>query len=487
MPPEVPTTSVDRHLLEVGHTPSRVPSPPSRGSGVRRQGVILASSLVTAIALVAASMPLANVPLLSDGLRGSALTALSVWGLAFAVVVSLAGSLVARRGSRTEVAVLALVAAATVATFGATGTGRGGDVFQALALVVAVPFATRGVRRHFDRHLPHAPERLIVIGSGEIAERTLAALSAASGARSEVIGYVDEPDALEVPGLRRLGSVSDLAMIVRAHAVNRIVVAFSKRPDVEILDGIRQCDGLDVEISIVPRLFDVLPIGGRVGVLGQLPIVTVGHQSRSRLDASLKRATDIVGASLLIVVFAPVFAITAAAVLVTSGRPIIFKQNRIGRGGEVFKVLKFRTMKQVADRSAERITDLATGTIDIATAVDKIKRDGEQRITRVGNLLRKSSIDELPQLVNVFKGEMSLVGPRPLRDFEVAQLEGWQRTRIEARPGMTGLWQVSGRSDVSWDERVQLDYRYVRHWSVGEDVKILAKTLPAVLAKRGAV
>ena len=486
MPPEVHSASNERQHRDGPHTPSRVPSSPSRRRALRRDAVIGVAMLATALVLVAASAPLANVPLLRDGLRGNALAAFSGTGLAFAVLVSAAGLLITRRGSRSEAAVMAIVVAATIGVLDLVA-GSPSDLLQAAALVAFLPIAVGRVRRLFDRHMPLAPQRIVVIGSGDIAERTLAALSAEPAALTEVVGYVDEPDCYEVGGLRRLGSVSDLRMIVRAHAVDRIVVAFSKRTDADILECIRGCDGLNVEVSVVPRLFDVLPIGGRVDVLGQLPIITVGRQASAGPGAVVKRATDVVGASLLLVVFAPIFIAAAMAVLVTSGRPVIFTQKRIGHGGKTFKVLKFRTMKQVTDRSAERITDLASGTIDIATAVDKIKRDGEQRITRVGNLLRKSSVDELPQLVNVVKGEMSLVGPRPLRDFEVAQLEGWQRRRIDARPGMTGLWQVSGRSDVSWDDRVQLDYRYVRHWSVGEDVKILAKTLPAVLAKRGAV
>ena len=167
---------------------------------------------------------------------------------------------------------------------------------------------------------------------------------------------------------------------------------------------------------------------------------------------------------------------------------MVFRQQRVGARGRPFRVLKFRSMVNDADPIGdEHIADLVTGDVDIHEVTSKLKEVDDPRITRVGRFLRKTSLDELPQLVNVLKGEMSLVGPRPLRDFEVDSLEGWQRRRIDAPPGMTGLWQVSGRSDIGWDERMQLDYQYVRYWSLTGDLQILARTIPAVLARRGAV
>jgi lipopolysaccharide/colanic/teichoic acid biosynthesis glycosyltransferase len=201
----------------------------------------------------------------------------------------------------------------------------------------------------------------------------------------------------------------------------------------------------------------------------------------------MKRGIDVIGAALALVMALPVLIAVAVAVRSQDRGPILFRQRRVGQDGREFSILKFRTMRVDADKlDADNVAALRTGVASIAETVAAIKDKGDPRVTRVGDFLRRTSLDELPQLWNVLRGDMSLVGPRPLRDFEVDSLSPWEQRRHSKRPGITGLWQVAGRSDVSWQERMHLDYTYVRHWSLSDDLEILARTVPAVLARDGA-
>jgi lipopolysaccharide/colanic/teichoic acid biosynthesis glycosyltransferase len=178
-------------------------------------------------------------------------------------------------------------------------------------------------------------------------------------------------------------------------------------------------------------------------------------------------------------------ALIAIAIVLDSGRPVVFRQQRIGRHGVPFSILKFRTLVPAPEQEAP-LGALEFTPASIALHVERAKQEAVRRATRVGAFLRRTSLDELPQLFNVLSGHMSLVGPRPLSALEDATLEGWEALRREVRPGITGLWQVSGRSEVSWGERVNLDYRQVRHWSMYSDIQVLADTVGAVMRQRGA-
>jgi exopolysaccharide biosynthesis polyprenyl glycosylphosphotransferase len=286
---------------------------------------------------------------------------------------------------------------------------------------------------------------------------------------------------------RHLGRLSQLESLILTRAVDRLVVAFSHTPDADTVEVLRRCDGLGVRVDVVPRLFDLLGPRTRSYALGSVPIMSVAGRGGRRVQRAGKRTLDVVGALLLLALASPLLGLVAVAIRLEGRGPIFFAQERVGRRGRRFRILKFRSMVVDADGSdaGTRAAVLDGGTT-IAEAVAEIKADGDPRITRVGTFIRKTSLDELPQLWNVVRGDMSLVGPRPLRPFEVDALDGWQLARQLPRPGMTGLWQVSGRSRVEWDERMQLDYAYVRHWSLVDDLEILARTVPAVVAGDGA-
>ncbi|HEY8785680.1 MAG TPA: sugar transferase [Candidatus Limnocylindria bacterium] len=216
-----------------------------------------------------------------------------------------------------------------------------------------------------------------------------------------------------------------------------------------------------------------------------IPEQSVRHRSR-RAYAASKRVIDTVGALLLLLLLCPLFLVVALAVVIDSGWPIFYRGERIGRNANTFQVLKFRSMLVNADASvhAEYLRDLLSGRAEATDGIYKIPRD--PRITRIGGFLRKSSIDEFPQLVNVLRGEMSLVGPRPEVPYALADYEPWMFRRFEVQPGMTGLWQVSGRGELSVRDMLRLDVEYAERCDIGLDVGILVRTIPAVLRTTGA-
>ena len=208
--------------------------------------------------------------------------------------------------------------------------------------------------------------------------------------------------------------------------------------------------------------------------------VTFEVSPKSPEALAIKHGLDFILAASALLLLSPILLLSALAILLTMGRPVLFIQERAGLYGRRFSMLKFRTMERGAEKRRDELLDLN----EMSGPVFKIT--GDPRITPLGRLLRRSSIDELPQLINVLLGSMSLVGPRPLPYHEQQLIRGWQRRRLSMRPGITGMWQVSGRSDVDFDEWIQLDLRYIDDWSLRLDLRLLLRTIPAVLLKRGA-
>ncbi len=211
-----------------------------------------------------------------------------------------------------------------------------------------------------------------------------------------------------------------------------------------------------------------------------MPVVNLPPMRLSRGIRITKRVVDVVVSGLGLLVLSPLLAAIAIAVKLDSRGPVFFRQERHGRGGSIFRIVKFRTMRVGAESERLALAPLN----EISGALFKMKED--PRVTRVGRLLRRTSLDELPQLWNVLKGEMSLVGPRPFVVHESSQITGWASRRLDITPGITGLWQVLGRTDIPFDEMVKLDYIYVTNWSLLWDMKILFQTIPVVLSRRGA-
>ncbi len=351
-------------------------------------------------------------------------------------------------------------------------------VVTALLAMAAVPM-TRMLARRFVPGSHRRPLRVLVVGSGAIADsvarriRACPTLEAVGCADDNVLG---ESAATEV---RLLGGLDDMPTLVRQHRIDHIVVAFTPASDSRLADLLRALSD-QVRISVVPRLYDLLTVRSTVDDVAGLPVIDVAPPSLALVDRAVKRTLDVVVSGLALLLVAPLFALIAAAIKVSSPGPVIFRQERAGRSRRAFRIYKFRTMYVGAE--AARAALARENEVD--GPLFKIKHD--PRISPVGGFLRRTSLDELPQLINVFLGDMSLVGPRPFVTAESAGIDGWAARRFEVRPGMTGLWQVSGRNDLPFAELGRLDYVYVASWSLWWDLRILWHTPATVLSSRGA-
>jgi exopolysaccharide biosynthesis polyprenyl glycosylphosphotransferase len=281
-------------------------------------------------------------------------------------------------------------------------------------------------------------------------------------------------------GLRSLGQLEDLGGIIDAHRVQEVIIADPDFPEERAVELVDVSHRRGVTVRIAPSTMEILVHRAEFVPGSSVPLFELRPPVFDGFDYFAKRSFDFIGAILLLTVLSPLLALIAAAVWLTSRGPVLFRSIRPGIGGEPFACFKFRTMRTDAEQLQADLESFN----EADGPLFKIRRD--PRLTRVGVLLRRYSLDELPQLLNVVRGEMSLVGPRPLpqRDFE--QLEDWHKKRYLVLPGMTGLWQVSGRSELDFDDLVRLDFLYLERWSVSLDLTILLKTVPAVLTRRGA-
>jgi exopolysaccharide biosynthesis polyprenyl glycosylphosphotransferase len=323
--------------------------------------------------------------------------------------------------------------------------------------------------------------RVLLVGSGRHIDQVAHALASAPHDRGEMeqIGYISLTPRPE-NGLRSLGTLDDLPAVLAEQRVHEVIIADPDFPQERAVELVDVCHRRGVEVHVAPSTMEIL-IHRAEFVPGQsVPLFTLRPPVFEGVDYALKRTFDAVGAALLLIALSPLLLAISLAVRLSSRGPVVYRSPRPGMGGAPFDCLKFRTMRDDADAAQEDLEALN----ELDGALFKIRDD--PRLTGVGRLLRRFSLDELPQLVNVLRGEMSLVGPRPLptRDFE--RLEDWHKKRYLVMPGITGLWQVSGRAELDFDDLVRLDFLYLERWSVALDLVILLKTVPAVLTRRGA-
>jgi exopolysaccharide biosynthesis polyprenyl glycosylphosphotransferase len=350
---------------------------------------------------------------------------------------------------------------------------------QARAATADATTLAGGRRRLGMGRARRGQERVLVLGSGVVARRVIGLARSGVRGPAHVVGCLDDdpaPPGEDAPPV--IGRIDDLDRVLVEERVERVVVSFPHRSDSEILPLLRRCEAAGVAIDVVPRFFEVLNHGGRVRALGGLPLLAIGRRQLRPWQPLVKRSLDIVGSLVILAVFLPFLLAVAAAIVLDDRGPVFYRSTRLGRDGVLFKMWKFRSMVPDADMDQiARTQALLSG---------QLKPTQDPRVTRVGRFLRCQSLDELPQLINVLVGQMSLVGPRPIVAAEAETLQAWQRVRHEVRPGITGPWQVSGRSGLPWDERMQLDCSYARYWTIASDLRILMRTVPAVVTRRGA-
>jgi len=299
------------------------------------------------------------------------------------------------------------------------------------------------------------------------------------------VGFVDDdplPLAPDLHGIPVFGAGADLGAAINRVRPDRIVIAFTRRAATEILEELRCSEARNIPISVIPRYHEITPSHAGLSEVGGMPLVDIHSAQLSRGARFVKRTFDLVLATFGLIVLSPLFLAVAIAIKTTSRGPVFFRQERTGRNGETFRIWKFRTMVKDAEKLRMALAPLN----DMDASAPLFKMRDDPRITKVGRILRKYSIDEFPQLFNVIAGSMSLVGPRPFVVHEAEQMQGWSRRRLDLTPGMTGLWQVRGRNDVPYEEMIRLDCMYVANWSPLWDLRILIETIPQVLAARGA-
>ena len=318
--------------------------------------------------------------------------------------------------------------------------------------------------------------RAVLVGSGVNIQAVSHALR--DSREIEPYGFVARTPVALLDGLRDFRSLEQLER--HFDAIDEVLIADPDFPQEEAVELVDRCHRDGVRVRVAPSTMEILM--DRVEyVPGQaLPLFELKPPVFEGIDFALKRTFDLVGATLLVAVLSPLMILAAAAIKLTSRGPVFYRSSRPGIGGKCFPCLKFRTMVAGAEQLQDRLEEHN----EVGGAIFKMRED--PRVTSVGRFLRRWSLDELPQLFNVLRNEMSLVGPRPLPQRDYDRLEDWHRKRYLVLPGMTGLWQVSGRSELDFDELVRLDFLYLERWSVFLDLTILLKTIPAVVRARGA-
>jgi exopolysaccharide biosynthesis polyprenyl glycosylphosphotransferase len=394
-----------------------------------------------------------------------------------------------KRPLTTEVVRVAKALLVTGVGIAALGYAQKHQISRLLVLIYfAACFASLAVNRLVVRGLARAARRrgyntrrYAVAGSGPLAREIVRTMSAHPEWGYQFAGFVVDgpaPDALDRSKV--LGAISDMDRLLRGAVLDEVIFAVPRERLAAIEDAILACEEQGVSSRVCMDLFTTRIATRNVEDLDGIPLLSLSTTPSDQVALAAKRALDVVISAFALAVLAPVFLAVAAAIRLDSPGPIFFRQRRVGMNGREFVLHKFRSMYQDAEARLEALR----ARNEVSGPVFKMRDD--PRVTPVGRFLRRTSIDELPQFWNVLRGEMSVVGPRPPIPAEVKQYERWHRRRLSVKPGITCTWQVSGRSGIAFDRWMELDLAYIDEWSLWHDVKILARTIPAVLTGRGA-
>jgi len=391
------------------------------------------------------------------------------------------------RGVAGDVALTTILLAALLVIMGVLRLlvppyAAGSDLFRFAAVAVPAILWLRLTTSWLRRREP-MPEDVLVVGIGPLGRHTGLEIRDNESASRRVLGYLrfgDEPLHTRLPA-EVFGTANDLEECLKKHVVREVYIAGDRDSHrAEMQEAIRVCEKFGVPFALPAagfRFSRAEPQHKKAVSDGYIHYLSVRHKP---VQLALKRALDICASGIALALLSPLMLGVALAIKLTSRGPVLFKQVRVGLHGKSFNMLKFRSMVINAEELRAKLLAMNEQT----GPVFKLQRD--PRITGVGRFIRKFSIDELPQLINVLRGEMAIVGPRPPIPSEVAQYQAWQRRRLSVRPGLTCVWQVSGRNEISFEEWMYLDMQYIDHWSLAQDFQLILKTVPVVLTGRGA-
>jgi exopolysaccharide biosynthesis polyprenyl glycosylphosphotransferase len=326
-------------------------------------------------------------------------------------------------------------------------------------------------------------DRVLIIGAGEVGRTVIRNLIAQPELGYRVVGFLDDDPAKstsDIGPIRAFGSLDYLPQVLQENLIDQVIITLPWQYHRKVVRLVADAEQYGVRARVVPDLFQLSLGGVDVEAINGIPLISIKGTTLTGFNLTLKRIVDVAVSGTALALFSPCWLLISAAIKIDSGGPVLFRQERIGRNGKPFLVYKFRSMYQNAEDQLEKLRDQN----EAAGPIFKIRED--PRRTRVGRFIRKTSLDEIPQFINVLRGDMSLVGPRPGLASEVAQYQDWHRKRLEVLPGITGLWQVSGRSELTFDEMVMLDIYYAENWTLGLDLRIMLRTVPQFLFGDGA-
>lgn len=324
--------------------------------------------------------------------------------------------------------------------------------------------------------------RMLIVGSGRLGKMVMQHITANPSLGYSIVGFLH--DTSEAPSdfgrFKMLGTLGDLGMVIRSMQIDEVIIALPSHLNQHAIRSVKMCERLGTSFKLIPDLYEMSLSRIDMETIEGIPLIGIKQVSLNSVQRLITRSVDVLISILVLVIGSPLWLLIALLVKLSSPGPIIYRQERIGFKGRPFITYKFRSMYQDAD---QRLA-LLLAQNEAQGPLFKMRED--PRKTLIGHFLRRTSLDEIPQLFNILKGDMSLVGPRPPLRREVEQYEEWQKGRLEMKPGLTGLWQVRGRSDISFDEGVLMDLYYIENWSLRLYFQILFRTIPAVLFSRGA-
>jgi exopolysaccharide biosynthesis polyprenyl glycosylphosphotransferase len=451
--------------------------------------------------------------ILSDGIAGAGVTFGTGGGLVFLatlpawILILTLNNLYGRNEERAEHSVVddlgAIFNSITAGVWGFVITSwivlggvvhiSGALLLWALALALVL-FGRVAARTVISRRLNFV-QNVVIVGAGDVGQLVAGKLIGRQGSRLNLVGFVDD-DPLPLQGglehIALLGPTERLPSLIELLDVDRVMVAFSRATNDQLVTLIRGLKDYDVQVDIVPRLFDSFGTRASLHMVEGLPLVGLPALRLSRAALAVKRSMDVLVSGSALLALSPLLLLAAVLVRRDSPGPVFYRHNRVGRDGETVGVFKFRTMHEEFCRGpgyGGRRAEAAFAALMDDPALKRefetnFKLERDPRVTRLGAFLRRTSIDELPQLLNVLRGDLSLVGPRPVTEEELPRYGGESTTLLNVKPGLTGFWQISGRSETSYDERVRLDLAYVTSWSLKTDISILVKTFRKVFLHR---